>query len=357
MKKILIFPVLALVFMAMPLTTKADFDPTCLIDPFGLFACDREPDVVNTTINNTNSNNVNSNINSPGANVVTGPIVNPNPVVVVTTPNYNYDNDYNNTYPLGANCYPTTTWAEVGETVIWRASVSGGNQNYHVTWSGTNGLDGNGTSISKRYNSEGTKNASIVVRSGNQTISRNCGSLEVNDDRNYDYNYNYDYDNDYYDNRSLSVSCSVNTSFAPVGTRVTWRAYASGGNGSYRYTWYGTDDLRGTSREIETSYNAPGTKTAYVVVKSGSRTITEYCSNSVTVGVPTYTNPAPTYTPPTTVIRYVEKPVEKPVEVAAGATLASLFSLENVPWGWVAVLVIIVLLFIIIYMVINNKKI
>ena len=297
-----------------------------------------------------------------------------------------YDNNYNNNNysQLGVSCYPTSTSVDVGDTVTWRASVYGGNNDYNINWSGTNGLDGYGSSVTKRYNSSGSKSASVTVVSGGQTIRRNCGTTvdvydysRSNNDYNYNYNYNNDYNNYDYNNNnsnyssdsSLYVSCSVNSTFAPVGTRVTWQAYVSGGNGTYRYEWYGTDSLRGSSKNVELFYNSPGSKSAYVIVRSGNKNVTQYCSNTVTVGVPNGAyNPYAvnqSYVAPTqTVVKYIEKapsPTPSPTKVAANstnaATLASLFSLENVPWGWVAILVIMVLLVTVIYLVYNEKKI
>jgi len=361
MKKTIILAIFALMFATVPNHANAGFDFGRLIDPACFFACDNEPNVVN----NTNSNNVNSNVNSPGG------VVNGAPTYNGGTPNYNYNND-NYSSQLGVTCYPTSSRANVDDLVVWRASAFGGNGNYYITWSGTNGLDGNGSSVSKRYGSGGTKSASVIVSSGNQTVTRNCSSVEVYDyndnysNRNYRYDYDYDYDyNRNYSNRNydypLTVTCSANTTFAPVGTSVTWQAYVSGGNGNYRYNWYGSDDIRGTSRSLDIRYNGAGTKTASVTVRSGTQNVTQQCSNSVLVGIPTgaYTNPYPTtpvYTAP--VIKYVKEPVKiAEKESKTITTLSSLFSLENVPWGWVAVLVILILFFTVIYLVYNKNKI
>jgi hypothetical protein len=69
MKKIIILTVFALMLMGTPLTTRAGFDIGRIIDPACFFACDNDPKVVTSTVNNTNSNKVNSNINSPNSNV------------------------------------------------------------------------------------------------------------------------------------------------------------------------------------------------------------------------------------------------------------------------------------------------
>lgn len=397
MKKLIIsafFVVLAIGAVA-PRFAYADFNPFNPLDPFCLFSCsDDEPQEINNTY--TNSNNVNSNINSPGATVSNsgnnaGNTVDgngylyytpPAPATVINNSNtntqtnnngnsngsdsYNYDDNYSPR--LTVECYASPSRIDVDERVTWRATPHGGNGNYNVSWDGTNGLDGSGTSVTKRYTTSGTKNATVTVKSDGQTIHRNCDSVEVDNDYDNDYNDNYNYDYDYYDNNngSLYVSCRVNVTFAPAGTRVVWEASVSGGSGNYKYDWRGTEGLHGTSRSISYSYNNAGQKTASVEVRSGSRRVTQNCSNYLTVGVPTlsYTQPttyypATTYTAPKVITqtKVVEKVVEKVVAPTSTPQVASLFALQNVPWGWVAVLVIIILLITIIYLLANKTKI
>ena len=299
---------------------------------------------------------------------------------------------------LDVTCYPTTTVANTGDVITWRASAFGGNGNYYVTWDGTNGLSGSGSNIDIVYYTSGVKSASVRVTSGGQSVSRNCNSVKVygsdiNDnrnDRNYDYDYDYNRNRDYYDynrnrdydyernyNSQLSVTCSANTSFAPVGTVVSWQAYASGGNGKYSYSWYGSDSINGYNRSLDIFYNSPGIKNASITVRSGSKSVTQACSNTVTVGQPinyyNYNQPinpiVPSYTAPKTIIKYVEVPAKKTVtkttvkdtteKVSTPETkpTTSLSSYADVPWGWVAVMVIIVLLSMIMYLVFNSKKI
>lgn len=297
--------------------------------------------------------------------------------VVIYDNNYNNNNNYydNNNYynTLSVSCYPAYSTGNINDTVTWRASASGGNGNYYYSWSGTDNLYGNSSSISQRYGSSGIKRASVTVTSGGQSITRDCGTVDLN---NYSNNY---YNNDYYynynyNNTPILATCTVNSTFAPVGTRVTWTVNVSGGNGSYYYTWGGTDNLTGYSRLNEVIYNAPGTKTAYVTVRSGNQSVTQYCTNSIIIGAPIagYNTYVPAYTQPTTVIKYVEKPAKavavKTTDKATktsvtpktdsneSITAASLFSLKNIPWGLVAILVIMVLLFMVVYLIFTKKK-
>ena len=395
------------------------------------------------TINNTytNSNNVNSNVNSPGA--VVGA-----PIAYNTTPVYNYDYDYNyynnNQGPLQASCYPMPLNIDEGDRATWQAQAYGGNGSYHFSWNGTDGLSGTGQSISKRYNNEGYKSATVTVRSGGQTVSRNCdGTLYVRDNGyNNDYPYYYD---DYNYNYPLSVSCSADSSAVNTGRTVRWNAFVSGGSGSYNYSWNGTDGLSGSSRSTNRSYSNPGIKYASVTVWSGGQTVTQSCTNSVNVGgyyttgyqYPVYNNNSgldiACYSDPRTVsinqpatwitevtggiapytytwsgtddlsgntssvIKYYGTSGNKTAiitvksadgrsetracstsitvrgagsttpaptvdngnddESDSGLSAAALFSLKNVPWGWVAILIILVLFGTVVYLLFNRPKI
>jgi len=381
MKKIIILAAFALMFVSLPTQARAFkieriFDPACFV------LCENEPDVVN----NTNSNNVNSNVNSPNSSVGTSGTV---PVVVTTpTPVYIYDNN-SYTSPLAVSCYSSYMSANTGDRIVWNASISGGNGNYFVTWSGNDGLSGNGSSISIVYNNPGTKTASVVVTSGGQTISRNCNSIIVSgfQTNNYYYNYNNSgyyngYDSGYYNNynnyyngtynpyynsQPLNVSCSANTSSAPVGATIRWASYVTGGYGGYTYVWTGSDNIYGTGQNVDVIYNSGGTKTASVTVRSNGQTITQQCTNTIAIQGPTTTYNSGTTN---TVVKYVQVPakttsvekakaptVKADTSTDTGTTLGSLFSLSNVPWGLVAILIILILLFIIFYLMFNSKKI
>ncbi len=307
----------------------------------------------------------------------------PSPLYVYdyyNTPNYpSYNNQYS---PLGVSCYSTPSSGNVGDTISWRTSTYGGNGNYYITWSGSEGLSGYGSSIIKTYYSSGSKYASVTVTSNGQTITQNCNNVEIYgyDNNyyntpnyptyNYPYPYNYNYSYNY--NSPLSVTCSANLTFAPIETNVAWTAYITGGNGYYTYNWSGTDYLYGSGNSINVIYHSGGPKTASVTVYSGNQTITRICSNSVLIGVPNqnYGNTYSNYTPPPVpVVKYVNttkvESTDKNTTIKKDETktdqnnlkATSLFSLQNVPWGWVLVLVILVLLTIVFYLIFNRNKI
>ena len=159
----------------------------------------------------------------------------------------------NNDPVLTGSCAAYPSNPETGETVTWDASASGGSGSYSYSWSGTNGLSGSGDNVYKSYSSEGTKNATVVITSGGESITRSC-SVFVEDD-----NYNND---------DLEVYCTPNNDDYEVDERVTWEAHVSGGDGDYDYDWDGTDGLNGNSRTESVRYDDDGRKYAYITVRS-----------------------------------------------------------------------------------------
>lgn len=411
------------------------FDFGQLIDPACFFACDKNdaPRTKNVTNNYTNSN-----INSPGATVVDGSHY--------ETPtyayDYNHDYDYDYNEPLSISCYPLSQNVYEGETVRWVANVYGGNGSYHYSWSGTNSLSGNGSEVSKRYNTSGYKNATVKVTSGSRSTSRNCDATVYVMDDNNDRDYNYDYD--YPNYRNLYVTCSVNQNFIQTGGTATWTAYPSGGDGRYTYSWSGTENLYGSGKSVYNRYNYTGQKTAKVTVYSDGQSVTRSCDNALTVGsqviyqpnYPVYNNndldvgcyadpinprinqpitwtvevtggAAPytyswtgtdglsgnqssvikyyattgqksaivsitsadgknttracshtvTVRPTASVAPVTQPPVSTPPATDNSLSAASLFSLQNIPWGWVAILVILVLFGTVLYLIFNKEKI
>jgi hypothetical protein len=164
---------------------------------------------------------------------------------------------------LIVSCSATPSSVNEGESIKWNVQASGGDGEYTYDWSGTDGLSGTNKNINKIYQTSGTKNASVTVKSGSRTKVANC-TAEVRDVVS-----------------PLSISCSSNPSTVGQNGTIRWTANASGGDGNYSYSWSGTDDLSGTGESISKSYQFIGTKSATVTVTSGSRTRTTNCSAEV----------------------------------------------------------------------------
>jgi hypothetical protein len=232
----------------------------------------------------------------------------------VNSYNDNNNNNNNNYSNLVVSCSANNTYAKYGDSIYWSSNVSGGNGNYTYSWTGTEGLWGTQSSISKAYWSTGFKSASLTVYSNGQTISRECsngvsvydnnyynsnyGNYNNYNNNNYTYPYTYSYDpyaygtnynnNNYYGNgytytAPLSVACTANIGSGLSGNTVTWTAIPTGGNGSYTYYWTGDDSLSGNTSVVSKTYWNAGIKTATVTIASNGQSITRTCGNTVSI--------------------------------------------------------------------------
>jgi hypothetical protein len=348
--------------------------PHCL---FMDCASNRQPTSVNNSINNSYNNNTgsfnNSNTgNSSGSHsgstystspyAPTQPVYVPYPSPVYTpypVPTYNYWTSpyaptptyyYNQ---LSVSCSANTTYTTTGSYVTWTAYAYGGYYsnynygNYSYSWSGTDGLSGNSSSVTTFYSNPGTKYATVTVYSQGQTASAQC-SNSVTVSGQYYYQQPVYYQPISYTN-GFQVACAADTTSTRVGMPVTWSVeaiYPGYSTGNFSYSWSGSEGLYGSQARAVMNYTSPGTKTASVtVIAPNGQSATATCANNVTVrsassGVSAQPAPTPV--------------VASPAGNANSA--AALFSLGNVPWGWVAILIILILLGFIFYLVFNKKK-
>jgi trimeric autotransporter adhesin len=187
------------------------------------------------------------------------------------------DDDDNNYYgALGGSCYATPTSANVGESILWGASAWGGDGEYRYTWSGTDSLSGTGRFLNVRYDRPGNKTASVRITSDGKTKVISCDeTVYIHGDANYGGNPTT--------NTSLQVSCSANVANTQVGRQVVWSSTVYGGSGNYSYTWSGTDGVVGYQSSLSTLYDAPGSKIALLTVRSGNQSVTKACAAPVNV--------------------------------------------------------------------------
>lgn len=162
---------------------------------------------------------------------------------------------------LQASCTASPSAVNVGGSVSWGVSASGGNGSYSYSWSGSDSLVGNSAFVSRSYNTAGSKTGTVTVTSGNQTITKTCNAV-VNENQ----------------TNNLSVSCNASPSRVEVDEEVEWQASVSGGNGSYSYSWSGSEGLSGSQRNIDWEYNNDGTKTGTVTVTSNGQSASASCT-------------------------------------------------------------------------------
>lgn len=80
---------------------------------------------------------------------------------------------------------------------------------------------------------------------------------------------------------SLDGNCVISPSNAYVNQDVTFSASATGGNGSYSYSWNGSDGIYSNNQSFTGRFSNPGYKTATVTITSNGQSITRSCSANV----------------------------------------------------------------------------
>ncbi|MEI8062358.1 MAG: hypothetical protein WCG97_03625, partial [bacterium] len=81
-----------------------------------------------------------------------------------------------NNSTISAYCSATPSVANTNQYVTWTVFPTGGNSNYTYNWSGSDGLNGNNSSVSQQYYSTGQKNATVTVTSNGQSYTATCYS-------------------------------------------------------------------------------------------------------------------------------------------------------------------------------------
>lgn len=173
-------------------------------------------------------------------------------------------NDDNPPQEFSASCAVTPGTGLVGTLFSWSASASGGVGNYTYLWSGNESLSATSESVSKSYASTGTKTGTVVITSGSQSITKNCTVVVTATEVGFD------------------GICSVSPSTVYVGETVNWGAGASGGTGTYSFSWSGDEALSGITAALSKTYSSAGTKLGTVTITSGSNSISRTCSVSIT---------------------------------------------------------------------------
>jgi len=178
----------------------------------------------------------------------------------------------------GPQIFPLNT-----QVVYTPWGVTGGNGVYTYSWQGSDGLSGTSTwgGIGKTYSTVGTKSATVTITSAGQITTATCGVQVV---------------------APLTAHCNTGPQTFPLNTQVVYTPWGvTGGNGTYAYSWTGTDGLSGISTwgGIGKTYSTAGPKTASVTVTSAGLSTTTTCGVLVTAtkSVTNPTVPAPTPLP------------------------------------------------------------
>lgn len=196
--------------------------------------------------------------------------------------NYNYGYGYGNSNLLYGTCVADKTTTKAGEVVTWNAVATGGNSLYSYSWSGDEDLSGIGSAVSKIYQKNGSKSATVTIVSGGQSITRNCTNGVV-------VSSGKTVDSPTYitpvssaptvKNTDLTVNCGPDIQNVSLGNSVVWLSNVSGGNGDFVYSWEGSDGLSGTQKYLPMAYLSSGNKVAVLNVKSGSQSVSAVCAS------------------------------------------------------------------------------
>ncbi len=81
--------------------------------------------------------------------------------------------------PLRAACVITTNSSRINTPITYSAQVSGGTGSYTYAWAGSDNLSGNTSSVTRSYNSYGTKTAYVTVASGAEVVATNLCSTNI----------------------------------------------------------------------------------------------------------------------------------------------------------------------------------
>ncbi len=270
--------------------------------------------------------------------------------------------------PLTSSCSASVSYNISGQaTVVYTANPSGGNGYYNYSWTGAEDFSGSHRSASKTYYTPGYKYASVTVSSNGYTTTVSCNPVNIT----FPYNTYYQpvYQQPIYQNinqpvyvnsNSLDIGCFVDPTNAKVNQPINWTAEVSGGMAPYTYSWTGSDGLTGTQSSVIKYYSTTGSKSAVVSVTSADGKVgTKACSNAINI-TSTYKAPVVAKATKTEAPVVVSQPVVTKNDLTptnSNMTANTILSLGNVPWGWVAVVIILVLFFTVMYLLFNKKKI
>lgn len=276
--------------------------------------------------------------------------------------NCNSTTNVTGTYNNPPTYYPPTTYyqalavscsaSNVGtygnqNSVTWGAYATGGSGAYSYSWTGTDGLYGSGQTLYFSYVNPGTKYGTVTVYSNGQSVTQNCAAgVTVGNIYPVSYQPVTYYNNDA-SNQGLNIGCYSDPATIHADQPVTWAAEVTGGIAPYTYVWTGSDNLTGTGATVVKTYSTLGEKNAIVTITSADgKTGTRSCTNTLAVRGTNINNTVAVNT----------TPVVTPNN-GNSLSAASLFSLGNVPWGWIAILIILLLFATVLYLIFNKPKI
>src|SRR5436189_1648252 len=161
---------------------------------------------------------------------------------------------------------------QVGQTVSFSGSCSGGTSPYSYPWTFGDGSTGTGSSVTHSYSSAGSFTVTLTVKdsgSPQQTVTSQQ-TISVTSPP-----------------PALTASFTFSPSSPQTGQQVSFTGSASGGTSPYSYSWSFGDGSTGSGSSVTHTYSSAGTYTAVLTVKdSGSPQQTVTSQHPITVTSP-----------------------------------------------------------------------
>src|SRR2546425_1277432 len=151
---------------------------------------------------------------------------------------------------LSASVSANPPAADLGQSITFTCTASGGTSPYLYAWTLGDGDLGTGPTVSHTYGFSGTYTATCTVTDVLLGIATASKSVVISP--------------------NPSVAASVNHNLAAPGTTLTFDASSSGGDGSYSYAWSFGDTSSGTGAPTTHAYSQAGSYQATVTLTDGN---------------------------------------------------------------------------------------
>src|SRR5213596_1206949 len=144
---------------------------------------------------------------------------------------------------------------QIGQTVSFTGSASGGTQPYSYSWSFGDGSTGTGSSAKHNYSSAGTLDVAFTVKDNGspQQTKTSQQPITVSGAP-----------------PPLTASFAYSPSSTQAGQPVRFTASASGGRSAFTFSWSFGDGTTGTGSPVTHTYSSAGSYTAALTVKDSS---------------------------------------------------------------------------------------